>query len=82
MVDSHVCKTPNELAKHDGEMDMGIGIDNIPEEARKKKIGSGSKANMTSINKRVDYDKLDKPIKKLFNPKNKDDPFRTENWSF
>ena len=81
MVDSHVCKTNDEINSHRGELDSGVGVDDFPEEVRKKRIGSSSKKNLSSDNK-LHNDNLDKAIKKVFNPKNKDDPFRSENWTF
>ena len=78
MVNSHVCETNEEINAHKGELDSGVGVDNFPEEVRKKRIGSSSKKGMGKVNTKP----VDDNIKKIFNPKNKDDPFRRDNWSF
>lgn len=78
MVDSHVCKTNEEQNSHRGELDSGVGVGNFPEEVKKKRIGSSSKKGIGKVN----TEPVDDAINKVFNPKNKNDPFRRENWSF
>lgn len=79
MVDSHICKTPNELLKTEGEMDSGIGVKDIPEQVRERKLGSSSKK--TTFNK-VNTKPLDDGIRKAIKPNKKNDPFNRDNWSF
>lgn len=79
MVDSRVCKTPNEMAQTEGELDSGIGIDDIPKEIRERKLGSSS--NKSTFGK-VNVKPLDDGIRKALKPNKKDDPFNRDNWSF
>jgi hypothetical protein len=76
MVDSHICKTPDEIKN---ETDVGIGVKDIPEEVRNRKIGSSSKK--PTFNK-VNVKPLDDGIKKALKPNKKDDPFNRDNWRF
>lgn len=79
MVDAHICKTPNELAQTEGEMDSGIGIDDIPKDITDRKLGSPSKKSTFG---KVNVKPLDDEIRKALKPNKKNDPFNRDNWSF
>lgn len=76
MVDSHVCKTPDEIKN---ETDVGVGVKDIPEEVRERKLGSVSKKSTFG---KVNVKPLDDGIRKALKPNKKDDPFNRDNWSF
>lgn len=63
----------------DDELNSGVGVDNISEEIRERKIGSSSKK--PTFNK-VNVKPLDDGIKKALKPNKKDDPFNRDNWRF
>ena len=74
MVDSSLSNNP----ENDGT-DMGVGVDNIPEEVRDRKLGSSSKKSTFG---KVNVKPLDDGIRKALKPNKKDDPFNRDNWSF
>jgi len=76
MVDSHICKTRDEINQTTDETKAGIGIKDIPLDARNKRLGSSSKKGGIKSNTKS----LDESAKKIFKPKKKDDPFDSSNF--
>ena len=63
----------------DDGLNSGVGVDNIQDEIKNRKIGSSSKK--PTFNK-VNTKPLDDGIRKALKPNKKDDPFNRDNWSF
>ena len=77
MPDTRIYKTSEEQNETTNDLDMGIGIDNIPKEIKDKKFGSSEKNSF-----KVNTKPLDDNIRKVLKPKPKDDPFNRQNWGF
>jgi hypothetical protein len=74
MVDSSLSNSPENNGT-----DMGVGVDDIPQEVRDRKLGSSSKKPTFG---KVNVKPLDDGIRKALKPNKNDDPFNSDNWNF